>query len=421
MTHRRPAAACSRRLGRHPELIASTQMAGSRRHPLRRQPRRPHRRHLRHGEPCAALRYWHRRRCLRRVPGRGGRPDQLGVAQCPVQSGRAYACGGDGGAQPAAGQAAWMPTPSSRCRSQPGGPRRGGAGRFSTSPTAATGSHVAATMWRVQGKGAPPGQPRPGPSSGTSGARATGGGIRLRDGNAGVALSPDGSVLYTTTPLTIHDLASGKSVPVPNPEPVERMVISPDGRLLAAPEAEASCCSMPPPASSRHRLAGNGDFGYGRQLLRRRHQGRNGDVRQEGGAGLGRRLGRAPSSATSRGRRRGNRLRAGRLHCLHRRIRELAAPLGHRRRPTLHRPGGLRPTPARRSQLRAAVTWRRLHRLPPRRSHHLPRRQGQTPSASHSHEDRATVAVAAAGTPTASTTPWPPAARSGPGMHAPAS
>ena len=87
-------------------------------------------------------------------------------------------------------------------------------------------------------------------------------GIRLRDGNAGVALNPDGSVLYTTTPLTIHDLASGKSVPVPDPEPVERMVVSPDGRLLAAPVGRGLVLLDATTGELRRRLPGNGDFGY---------------------------------------------------------------------------------------------------------------------------------------------------------------
>ena len=87
-------------------------------------------------------------------------------------------------------------------------------------------------------------------------------GIRLKDANAGVALSPDGNVLYTTTPLTIHDLASGKSEPVPDPEPVERIATSPDGRLLAGPGGGGLLLLDAATGELRRRLAGNDDFGW---------------------------------------------------------------------------------------------------------------------------------------------------------------
>jgi len=57
---------------------------------------------------------------------------------------------------------------------------------------------------------------------------------RMRiDPGGGVALSPDGMTMYTTWPLMIHDLGSGASVPVDHAEPVGRVTVSPDGRLLA--------------------------------------------------------------------------------------------------------------------------------------------------------------------------------------------
>ena len=57
--------------------------------------------------------------------------------------------------------------------------------------------------------------------------------IRLEDGSGGVALSPDGTMLYTTSPFTIHDLVTHSSRPVNDPEPVVQIALSPDGRLLA--------------------------------------------------------------------------------------------------------------------------------------------------------------------------------------------
>jgi WD40 repeat protein/DNA-binding SARP family transcriptional activator len=125
------------------------------------------------------------------------------------------------------------------------------------------GRRLAATMWRVQGTGSTlettstwafvwdleaPRRPT---------AR-----IRLGDGNAGVALSPDGRVLYTTQPLTIHDLVSGKSMPVADAEPVERIAMSPDGRLLAGPGRGGMLLLDAQSGELRRRLPGNGDFGF---------------------------------------------------------------------------------------------------------------------------------------------------------------
>ncbi len=52
-------------------------------------------------------------------------------------------------------------------------------------------------------------------------------------GSAGLALSPDGRSLYTSEPLTRHDLETGTSVPMGDRPPVYMLATSPDGRLLA--------------------------------------------------------------------------------------------------------------------------------------------------------------------------------------------
>ena len=99
------------------------------------------------------------------------------------------------------------------------------------------GRRLAATAWRVEGRGA-----TLAPTTSTwalvwaldeprrpvTQLRLDGGGF------GGLALSPDGETLYTTGPLTIHDLASGTSTQVKVAEKVARLAISPDGRLLAA-------------------------------------------------------------------------------------------------------------------------------------------------------------------------------------------
>ena len=98
--------------------------------------------------------------------------------------------------------------------------------------------------------------------------------IRLEDGPGGIALSPDGAKLYTTTPLatspgtttpgttsslTIHDLATGRSRPVDESEPVVQIAMSPDGRLLAGSVEEAGLVLLDARTGKlRRRLAGNG-------------------------------------------------------------------------------------------------------------------------------------------------------------------
>ena len=127
------------------------------------------------------------------------------------------------------------------------------------------GQHLAATLWRVQGIG---GTTRP-----TSAwafvwdveSLRTPRRIRLADASSGpsfVALSPDGSVLYTTAPFTIHDLGAGTSVAVENPEPVETLAISPDGRLLASPGRGGLLLLEAETGELDRRLGGNGDLGF---------------------------------------------------------------------------------------------------------------------------------------------------------------
>ncbi len=87
-------------------------------------------------------------------------------------------------------------------------------------------------------------------------------GIRLPHSGAGVALSPDGTRLYTTLPLTIHELASGTSMPVPHSAPVERIAMTPDGRLLVAAGGGGLLVMDGASGELRRRLQGNGDFGW---------------------------------------------------------------------------------------------------------------------------------------------------------------
>lgn len=147
-----------------------------------------------------------------------------------------------------------------RQRPQPGGAPRGRR-LFLDLAYSRDGSHLAATMLPVVGTGSPtrtgtalalvwdleePGQP-----------------VRIRlPRNPAVALSPDGSVLYTTQPLTIHDLTTGESMQVAEAPPVERLAISPDGRLLAAPGNGGLLLLDAVTGELRRELAGNGDLGW---------------------------------------------------------------------------------------------------------------------------------------------------------------
>jgi WD40 repeat protein/DNA-binding SARP family transcriptional activator len=125
------------------------------------------------------------------------------------------------------------------------------------------GHSLAATMWRVQGRG---------DSTRTSSAFAfvwdldapdrPVAQVQLGSGYPGVALSPDGSVMYTTMPLTIHDLAAGTSRPVPDPEPVERVAMSPDGRILAGAGGGGLLLLDASTGTLKQRLPGNGDSGF---------------------------------------------------------------------------------------------------------------------------------------------------------------
>ena len=126
------------------------------------------------------------------------------------------------------------------------------------------GRHLAATMWRIRGSGI---------TLRTTSSwafvwdldeplRPTNR-IRLEDDQyPGVALSPDGQVLYTTLPLMIHDLTSGTSVRVDKAEDVERLAISPNGRLLASPGGGGLLLRDAATGVLRRRLPGNDGFGY---------------------------------------------------------------------------------------------------------------------------------------------------------------
>jgi len=127
----------------------------------------------------------------------------------------------------------------------------------------ADGQHLAATMWRIQGRAS---TVRPtstwafvwdleAPREPTT--QRT-----LQHGNAGVALSRDGRVFYTTAPFTIHDLVAGTSEPVDIPEYFERMAMSPDGRLLAAAGGGGLWLLDAATGKLRRTLAGNGEDGW---------------------------------------------------------------------------------------------------------------------------------------------------------------
>ncbi len=124
------------------------------------------------------------------------------------------------------------------------------------------GHHLAATMWRIQGSGS---TLRPTSTWAVvwdlDAPRRPSARIRLDDGHTSfVALSPDGRVLYTTAPLTIHDLASGRSVPVGQVEPAGPLDMSPDGRLLASSGAPDVLLLDAETGALRRRLAADGAY-----------------------------------------------------------------------------------------------------------------------------------------------------------------
>ena len=109
------------------------------------------------------------------------------------------------------------------------------------------GRRLAATAWRVEGRGATLAPTQTTPTSmwalvwALDEPRRPVTQLRVADGGfGGVALSPDGHTMYTTGPLTIHDLASGTSEAVQGAEDVQRVAISPDGRLLAGSSSSGS-------------------------------------------------------------------------------------------------------------------------------------------------------------------------------------
>ncbi len=125
------------------------------------------------------------------------------------------------------------------------------------------GHHVAATMFRVQGHGRTTRSTtawaavwnlesleRP--------ARL----LQLQDGNPFVALSPDGNTMYTTQPFTIHDLASGTSKPVNGTEPLGPVALRPDGRVLATGTADGLVLLDAATGDVQRQLQGNEDEGY---------------------------------------------------------------------------------------------------------------------------------------------------------------
>ena len=84
----------------------------------------------------------------------------------------------------------------------------------------------------------------------------------MAGGSPGVTLNFDGRVMYTTLPLTRHDLTSGRSVPVLDGEPVERLATSPDGHLMAGAAHGGLVLLDPATGELQRPLAGDGDVGY---------------------------------------------------------------------------------------------------------------------------------------------------------------
>jgi len=120
------------------------------------------------------------------------------------------------------------------------------------------GLHLAVTLRRVEGAGKTIRETSGWAAVWDLGAPRRPTRIRIEDGSAGVALSPDGTMLYTTAPLTIHDLDSRRSRPVDESEPAIQIALSPDGRLLAG-SVEAGLVLLDAGTGKvRRRLEGNG-------------------------------------------------------------------------------------------------------------------------------------------------------------------
>ncbi|WP_281280831.1 BTAD domain-containing putative transcriptional regulator [Nocardioides guangzhouensis] len=129
------------------------------------------------------------------------------------------------------------------------------------------GRHLAATLWRVRGKGATLRRTSPqavvwdldAPSRPTR--------IGLHEA-VSVALSVDGRRLYTTAPsdpieqLTIHDLPTGTSVGVHLAEPVEELTMSPNGRFLAGSDDAGLVLLDAETGDLRRHLRGAGESGW---------------------------------------------------------------------------------------------------------------------------------------------------------------
>ncbi len=125
------------------------------------------------------------------------------------------------------------------------------------------GQHLAATMFRVQGHGHTTRSTTAWASvwdleSLDKATRL----FRLQDGNPFVALSPDGNTMYTTQPFTIHDLASGTSKPVSGIDPFGPVALSPDGLVLATATADGLVLLDAATGDVLRHLQGNDDGGY---------------------------------------------------------------------------------------------------------------------------------------------------------------
>jgi WD40 repeat protein/DNA-binding SARP family transcriptional activator len=128
----------------------------------------------------------------------------------------------------------------------------------------ADGRFLAATMWRVRGSGA---TTRPTTSTAlvwrVASPRRPVNTWRLEPyGHVpGVGLSPDGSLLYTTEPLSVHDVATGRSELLTE-EFLLGVAVSPDGRFLASPTDRGIALIDPRTGEVLRRLRGSSDDGF---------------------------------------------------------------------------------------------------------------------------------------------------------------